>query len=109
MNEIKRIYLAGKVTGKEYSRVAKEFHHAKQYLLSVGFNEVINPLEIIPKVTAWTESMLILLPHLAICNYIAILPGYESSNGTMTEYYFAKGMEAEGKLKAIIHLTHRPK
>jgi hypothetical protein len=35
---------------------------------------------------------------------MALLPGYEPSNGAMCEYYFARGMENEGKLRAIIHL-----
>ena len=101
---IKRIYLAGRVTGKHYRTVYEEFKSAKLFLLSQGFDEVINPCEIVAPGTGWTESMMILLPYLAICNYMALLPGYKPSNGAMCEYYFACGMECEGKLRAIIHL-----
>lgn len=105
MSELKRVYLAGKVTGLNYKNAVKKFNYAKQFLLSEGFDEVVNPMELVPKGTEWADAMLILLPWLATCNYIAILPGYEDSNGAMTEYYFARGMENEGKLKAIIHLS----
>ena len=101
----KRIYLAGQVTGREYKRVHAEFAAAKQFLLDQGFDEVINPCEIVAPGTSWTGAMGILLPYLEICNYMAILPGYERSNGAMCEYYFARGMESEGKLLAIIHIT----
>jgi hypothetical protein len=102
---LSRVYLAGKVTGLNHKAALKQFEDAKQFLLAVGFDEVINPTELVPPDAGWTEAMLVLLPYLATCNYIAILPGYQTSNGAMTEYYFARGMEAEGKLKAIIHLT----
>jgi len=100
----KRIYLAGIVTGRDYRRVTREFASAKQFLLSIGFDEVVNPCELVPPGTGWTEAMVILIPYLTTCNYIALLPGYERSNGAMCEYYFARGMENEGTLRAIIHL-----
>lgn len=109
MNELKRVYLAGKVTGLNYKNAVKKFENAKQFLLSEGFDEVVNPMELVPHDAGWTDAMLILLPYLATCNYIAILPGYEDSNGSMTEYYFARGMENEGKLKAIIHINIKNK
>ena len=105
MNELKRVYLAGKVTGLYYKTAVKKFNYAKLFLLSEGFDEVVNPMELVPPDAGWADAMLILLPYLATCNYIAILPGYEDSNGAMTEYYFARGMENEGKIKAIIHLS----
>jgi hypothetical protein len=101
---MKRIYIAGRVTGKEYRGVRLQFSAAKQFLLDQGFDEVVSPVEIVPPGTGWAEAMLILLPYLATCNYMALLPGYEPSNGAMCEYYFARGMENEGKLRAIIHL-----
>jgi hypothetical protein len=101
---MKRIYLAGRVTGKEYRGVRLQFAAAKQFLLDQGFDEVVSPVEIVPPGTGWTDAMIILLPYLATCNYMALLPGYEPSNGAMCEYYFARGMENEGKLHAIIHL-----
>ena len=100
----KRIYLAGRITGRKYKSVYAEFTAAKQFLLAQGFDEVINPCEIIIPGTSWTDCMLILLPYLATCNFIALLPNYQPSNGAMTEYYFARGMESEGKIKAIIHI-----
>lgn len=106
MKKLKRIYLAGKVTDMNYITTQQRFQQAKQFLLSQGFDEVINPMEIIQKDTDWTEAMLILLPYLATCNYFAILPGYQTSNGALTEYYFALGMENQGLIKAIIHISY---
>jgi hypothetical protein len=101
---MKRIYLAGRVTGKEYRGVKRDFAQAAQFLLDQGFDEVVNPLEHVPPGTNWPEAMLTLLPLLASCKYFATLPNYLLSNGAMCEYYFARGMENEGKLKAIIHI-----
>jgi len=105
MKGLSRIYLAGKVTGTSIKATKQKFREAKQFLLQCGFDEVINPMEHVPANANWTEAMLILLPLLATCNYIAILPGYTTSNGAMTEYYFARGMEEEGKIRAIIHIN----
>jgi hypothetical protein len=102
---LKRIYLAGKVTGRNYERVYREFSDAKRFLLAQGFDEVVNPCELVVPGTTWADAMLILLPYLAACNYLALLPGYERSNGAMCEYWFARGMENEGHMKAIIHIT----
>ena len=103
----KRIYLAGHVTGRKYKSVHAEFASAKQFLLSQGFDEVINPCELVAPGTNWTDAMLILIPYLTTCNYMALLPGYEHSNGAMCEYYFARGMENQGTLQAIIHIDIR--
>lgn len=108
MNEptvIKRIYVAGAVTGRNYRRVYDEFAYAKAFLLSNGFDEVVNPCELVAPGTSWGDAMLILLPYLDVCNYIAFLPGYQRSNGAMCEYYYARGMENDGRMNAIIHLT----
>jgi hypothetical protein len=101
----KRIYLTGLVTGRNYKSVYVEFAAAKSFLLNQGFDEVINPCELVSADTGWTEAMLILLPYLATCNFMALLPGYAGSNGAMTEYYFGRGMENEGRVHAIIHLS----
>ena len=60
----KRIYLAGHVTGRKYKSVHAEFASAKQFLLSQGFDEVINPCELVAPGTNWTDAMLILIPYL---------------------------------------------
>lgn len=104
---IKRIYLAGQITGRNYKNVNSDFAAAKKFLIHQGFDEVINPCEIVAPGTGWTEAMLILLPYLATCNFLALLPGYEISNGAMTEYYFGRGMENEGRIHAIIHIDIR--
>ena len=100
----KRIYIAGKVTGRLYRTVYQEFADAKQFLLDQGFDEVVNPCEIIAPGTSWADAMVILLPYLNTCNFMALLPGYERSMGAMCEYYFALGMESEDRMMGIIHI-----
>ena len=101
---IKRIYLAGQVTGRHYRKVYQDFADAKQFLLDQGFDEVVNPCELVVPGTSWTDAMIICIPYLATCNFMALLPGYERSNGAMCEYYFARGMENEGTMQGIIHI-----
>jgi len=102
---MKRVYLAGKVTGRHYRTVYQDFADAKQFLLDQGFDEVVNPCELVPPGTGWADAMIILLPYLSTCNFMALLPGYERSLGAMCEYYFALGMENHGTMHAIIHLN----
>ncbi|MFZ4707181.1 MAG: DUF4406 domain-containing protein [Bacteroidales bacterium] len=101
---MKRIYLAGPVTGRHYRKVYQDFSDAKQFLLDQGFDEIVNPCELVAPGTAWPDAMLILLPYLSTCNFMALLPDYQRSNGAMCEYYFARGMENEGLLHGIIHI-----
>ncbi len=101
---MKRIYLAGRVTGRTFKSVHAEFAAAKRFLLDQGFDEVVNPCEIVAPGTCWEDSMIMLLPYLAACNFMALLPHYELSNGAMCEYYFAKGMENTGSMLGIIHI-----
>lgn len=101
----KRIYLAGRITGRTYKAVHSEFTAAKRFLLDQGFDEVVNPCELVAPGTSWEDAMLVLLPYLAACNFMALLPGYEKSNGAMCEYWFARGMENTGSMHAIIHIT----
>ena len=102
---IKRIYLAGAVTWLPYNEMYRQFFQAKQFLKDQGFDEVINHCELIPRATSWTDAMLTLITYLDKCNFLALLPGYQLSNGAMCEYHYAKGMESQGKLHAIIHLN----
>jgi hypothetical protein len=102
-NPYMRIYLAGRVTGLNYRTVRKRFARAEAYLISIGF-EVVNPLRIVPEGCTWTDSMRICIHYLSLCNYIALLPGWEKSRGASIEYEVAIGMEEEGKLSGIIHL-----
>lgn len=103
----KRIYLAGRVTGLNYKRVRKRFMRAEAYLQSIGF-EVINPMRIVPEGSSWSDAMRICIHYLSLCNYLALLPGWEQSRGARIEYDIAVGMEDEGRMHAIIHLQEEP-
>lgn len=99
----KRIYLAGRITGLNYKEVRKRFARAETYLMSLGF-EVVNPIRLVPENSSWTDSMRTCMHYLSLCNFMALLPGWERSRGASIEYQIALGMEEEGRMKAIIHL-----
>lgn len=104
MKRLKRIYIAGRISGLSYHAVVKQFNEAEYFLRSLGF-EVVNPVKIVPPGTGWTEAMRTCIAYLMACNYIAMLPGWKQSAGATIEYNIACGMEEEGKLVAIMHLA----
>lgn len=104
----KRIYLAGRVTGLEEKSTRKKFEMWEHYLEYLGF-EVVNPMRIVPEGSNWTDAMRICIHYLSLCNYLALIPGWEISRGARAEYEFAIGMENDGLMKAIIHLQNPEK
>jgi len=104
MKQLKRIYIAGRISGLSYPAVIKQFNEAEAFLRSLGF-EVVNPVKLIPPGTGWTEAMRTCIAYLMACNYIIMLPGWENSTRATIEYNIACGMEEEGKMVAIMHLA----
>lgn len=84
----------------------RRFAEAEAYFESIGF-EVVNPTRLVPEGSSWADAMRICLHYLTLCNYIAMLPGWERSRGAQVEYQVAVGMEEEGSLLAIIHLQEQ--
>lgn len=85
-----RIYLSGKITGREKDDYTRQFARAEQFYKSGGF-DVVNPVKIgeeilkaNPKAT-YSDIMAADLKALADCTHIALLEGWEDSQGAKTE------------------------
>ena len=87
-----KIYIAGRVSGLKPEVYEKQFATVKAELEKAG-HEVINPLTDIPHedTTNWGLTIMECLPYVADCDCIALLPGWEKSNGAQIEYHFALG------------------
>lgn len=91
-----KIYIAGRVTGLKPEQYEPMFATVKKELEAAG-HEVINPLTDIPHedVNNWGLTIIECLPYVAQCDCIALLPGWEKSNGAQIEYHFARGLRLQ--------------
>lgn len=85
---MKRIYVSGPMTGIEQLNFPA-FNKAAAELRILGF-EVINPAEINPDPDAdWYACLRADITALMGCDTIAMLPGWEASNGAHLEVHIA--------------------
>ena len=85
-----RIYLSGKITGREKEDYTRQFARAESFYKTGGF-DVVNPvkigedvLKINPK-AEWQDFMIRDLEALRTCTHIALLEGWEGSKGAKME------------------------
>lgn len=95
-----RIYLSGKITGREKEDYTRQFARAETFYKTSGF-DVINPvkigeevLKINPK-AEWQDFMIRDLEALKTCTHIALLEGWEESKGAKMEKAEAEKMGLE--------------
>jgi hypothetical protein len=86
------IYISGPMTGlPEFNFPA--FNAAAAQLRSLGY-EVINPAEFGEgEGKTWTDYMRKDIKALMDCTHVAVLPGWENSNGARLEVYLAGRLE----------------
>ena len=99
-----RIYLSGKITGREKEDYTRQFARAESFYKTGGF-DVVNPvtigeevLKINPK-AEWQDFMIRDLEALRTCTHIALLEGWEESKGAKMEKAEAEKLGLE-----IMHL-----
>lgn len=85
-----RIYLSGKITGRDKEDYTRQFARAESFYKTGGF-DVVNPVvigEVIlknnPK-AKWEDFMAEDLKALRTCTHIALLEGWEESKGAKME------------------------
>ena len=95
-----KIYLSGKITGREKDDYTRQFARAEQFYKSGGF-DVVNPVKIgeeilkqNPKAT-YSDIMAADLKALAECTHIVLLEGWEDSKGAQREKAEAEEMGLE--------------
>lgn len=83
-----RIYLSGPMTGLPFLNFPA-FHAAAARLRAQGYT-VVNPAEINPDATLpWAECMRADIKALCDCHTLALLPGWENSQGAHLELHIA--------------------
>lgn len=79
-------YISAPITGLPMEEVEKHFQSAVEYLVRLGFNTIINPLNNgLPKDASYDEHMQRDLELLSQCDFIYILKGWEQSKGCRME------------------------
>ena len=97
---MKKIYIAGKVTGENQMECAYKFAAAQEELEKHGF-EAVNPLEVVGDwETPWEIAMPLCLAALETCDAIFMLPDYIHSRGALIE----KGRAIELGFHVLIHI-----
>lgn len=85
-----RIYLSGKITGREKEDYTRQFARAESFYKSGGF-DVVNPVKISEVIlkqnpdAKWEDFMKKDLEALKTCTHIALLEGWEQSKGAKIE------------------------
>lgn len=85
----KAVYIAGKVTGREYEEARAQFDARAEELEALGW-EVLNPMDFVDPGTGWQESMMICLHVLSFADFIDLLPGWTDSDGALLEFSLAR-------------------
>ena len=95
-----RIYLSGKITGREKEEYTKQFARAENFYKAGGF-DVVNPVTIGEAVlknnpkAKWEDFMAEDLKALKTCTHIVLLEGWEESKGAKMEKAEAEKMGLE--------------
>lgn len=88
---MKRLYLAGPMTGVEALNFPL-FHAETARLRGLGF-EVVNPAEVNPDTsTGWADCMRRDIPELLTCDGVALLPNWMKSKGARLEWSIAHSL-----------------
>ena len=84
----KKIYIAGKVTGENYTQCMRKFKATQDTLEGLGF-DVVNPMTIVPEGSSWEKAMQTCVAALKECDVLYLLADWKESEGAMHEFCFA--------------------
>ena len=88
---MKRIYIAGKVTGENELKCKQKFFIAEIGLIDRDVF-VVNPTKIIKAETDWVASMKICISLLLTCDTLYCLPDWKESRGATLEHQIAQSL-----------------
>ena len=89
---MKKLYLSGPITNNP--RAKELFAQAENFYIKEGY-EVVNPLKLCSDNPSWDEAMRRDIAALMQCGAIAMLSGWEKSEGAIIEHYLAKKLQIE--------------
>lgn len=104
MKEIKRVYIAGKVSGMLRRDCEAEFQKGVSYaLLHFGSQIIVkNPLTLCSRKWGWLRCMIVCMNTLRRCDTVVMLPNWMYSKGAYVENMFAR---VTGKNIVYMHET----
>jgi len=92
---MKKLYLSGKITGREIGE-AKHHFLTHQLLLGLKGFEVINPFDLHKDYNKdWSDFMRVDIQALCECDGIVMLQGWTDSKGAKLEHYIASELGLE--------------
>lgn len=90
-----KIYISGQITGLDLETAKQNFQIAEDYLRSIGYSDIVNPMKIHPEgnIYTWTQYMRADLKALMDCDAIFLLSNWNQSKGAMIEKRIAEDVE----------------
>ena len=98
---MKKIYIAGKISGLSVEDYTNNFAKAERYLFGKGY-EPVNPLDFTTENMSWNECIKICLEVLERCDGIYLMRNWKDSKGARLEYKKAIAMQKINKDFEII-------
>lgn len=90
---MKKIYIAGKVSGEPIAECTMKFGIAQKELEDLGF-EAINPLAVVNDWKAeWSNAMKLCIKALLEADAVLFLPCYRASKGALLEFDIARRLD----------------
>ncbi len=89
---MKKVYIAGKVTGVNPVKASQKFAAAENWLVNQGYT-VYNPMKLVLPGTQWEDAMKICIRALTECDIIYTLPCWRRSQGARLEVKIAKKLK----------------
>ena len=106
---MKKIYIAGKVSGETQVECAMKFEAVQKQVEALGF-QAINPLEVVGHWdTTWEEAMKKCIKSLLDCEGMVLLPDWEQSTGAQIERKIAEdlGITICNATKDCLQILHK--
>ncbi len=90
---MKKIYIAGKVTGLPQQEVIEKFADVQMNIERCGFT-VVNPIEVVQDFnTPWNEAMKLCIKALVDCDAVYLMDCHTQSVGAMIEMQLAVNLK----------------